>query len=193
MTMSDWIMLSMAGALGLGGLGALYLAWKRPGHALMLSAGWALLMGAVLVALVANGDRGVAQVSVVIMAGATALFAVPMFAGIAAPVPAARSRGRAPRRPMAGGHPVMAGLSGLCTFMITGPVAGIIALLASAGLFKLLRPADGSPATAGAIAIIAAVLLWAVISVLLLIEPRGWRRAVYAALALVAAALSAFI
>ena len=193
MAMSDLIMLTTAGAVGLGGLGALYLSWKRPGQALVLSAGWALLTGAVCLALVANGDRGVAQVSVMIMAGATALFMVPMFAGIAAPVPAVRQRGRAPRMPEADRRPLMAALSGLCTFMITGPVAGVIALLVSAGLFRLLRPAEGSPATAAVAAIIAAVLLWAVISVLLLIEPRARRRAVYAALALIAAAAAAFI
>ena len=85
------------------------------------------------------------------------------------------------------------GLSGIWTFLVAGPVAGAIAILASAVLFKLIRPEDGSPATAGVIAIIASVLIWAVLSVLLLIEPRAGRRSAYAGLALAATAAMASI
>ena len=192
MTAIDWSMMIGSGLMCLGGLALLYLSWKAPGRPGLLAAGWALLAGAIVLAFTANADRGVAQASVIAMAGATIFFCVPLLRGIAPPVGNGRPRARGEESGQRG-HPVLTGLSGVWTFLVAGPVAGAIAIFASAVLFKLIRPEDGSPATAGVIAIIASVLIWAVLSVLLLIEPRAGRRSAYAGLALAATAAMALI
>ncbi|WP_300395838.1 hypothetical protein [Henriciella sp.] len=191
MTAIDWVMMTVAGLSGLVGLALLYSCWKRPGQPTLLAGGWGLLTVSVLLAFFANGDRGIAQASVILMAGATAVFCIPLLRGIAPPVATRRTRQHTgtPKE----GHPIRKGLSCVWTFLVTGPLAGVIALLASAALFKLIRPTDGNPATAGVIAIIAAVLIWAMVSVLLLIEPRTGRRSAYAGLALAVTAAIAFI
>lgn len=179
MSTLDWILLTGAGLSGLAGLGLLYFSWKQPGRPVHLIAGWALLTVAIVTALFANGDRGIAQASVIVMAGATTLFAIPVFRGLAPPVALARARAE-PVGTVRASRPLRAGLSGLWAFTLTGPVAGGTALFSAAVLFELIRPTEGSPATAGVIAIIAAVFLWAVISVLLLIESRPFRRTLWA-------------
>ncbi len=192
MSTFEWSLMTGAGLSGLAGLGLLYLSWKQPGRPVQLVSGWALLTVAIVTAFFANGDRGVAQASVVVMAGATALFAIPVFRGLAPPIAAGRAR-NAPAGPEPVTRPWLAGLSGVWTFLLTGPVAGGIALFGAAVLFNLLRPAEGNPATAGVIAIIAAVFLWALVSVLLLIEPRPGRRTAWALGALVLTGLLAFL
>ncbi|WP_143435305.1 hypothetical protein [Henriciella aquimarina] len=192
MTAFDWSMMTASGLMCLAALALLFLSWKRPGNVKALTGGWALLAGALVLAFFANGDRGVAQASVIAMAGATAFFAMPVLKGLAPPVAGARRRTRNEAEAPAG-HPLRTGLLGVWTFLVAAPVAGVIAFLAAAGLFKLIRPAEGSAATAGTIAIIAAVLIWALVSVLLLIEPRAGRRSIYAGVALAATAAMAFI
>lgn len=188
----DWSLMIGAALSGLAGLGLLYLSWKTPGRPLLLAGGWALLTVCVVAASFANGDRGFAQASVVVMAAATAIFAIPVFRGLAPPVAEGRARVQpAPQKPLT--RPWVAGLSGIWTFLLTGPVAGGIALFAAAILFERIRPAEGNPATAGVIAIIAAVFLWALVSVLLLIEPRPVRRTVFALGGLVLTSLLAFL
>ena len=192
MTAADWSSMTGSGLMCLAGLALLFLSWKRPGRPTALTAGWALLAGGMVLAFLANADRGVAQASVIAMAGATMFFCVPLLRGIAPPVGNGRPRERGEESGKRG-HPVLTGLSGVWTFLVAGPVAGAIAIFASAVLFKLIRPEDGSPATAGVIAIIASVLIWAALSVLLLIEPRAGRRSAYAGLALAATAAMASI
>lgn len=172
-------------------VGLLYLSWKSPGRPALLLGGWAALVGAFVVAGAMNGDRGVAQISLVIMAAATTIFALPLLKGIVPPQTNGRQRRIEEVRPQT--HRWRTGLSGIWTFIVTGPIAGVIALLASAGFFKLIRPAEGSPATAGAFAIIFAVVVWAALSVVLLIEPRSGRRSIYAGACLAASAALAFI
>lgn len=191
MTAFDWILLTGAGFMGLVGLALLFLSWKRPGTPVLLGSGWTLIAASAVISLIANGDRGLAQLSVVIIAAATVFFGIQLAGGIASPVGANRQRSRGAEPSIQ--RPVTATLSGIWTFLITGPVAGAIALFASAVLFKLIRPADGSPATAGIIAIMSAVFVWAILSVLLLIEPRAGRRSAYAGAALVVTAAAAFI
>ena len=193
MTAFEWSLLASAGAPSLGGLYALYAAWREPGRPFHVLAGWGLLLAGLGAGLIANGDRGLAQVCVIAMAGACAFFAVPMMRGIAPPVSAQRVREGAADASAARRSPLLAALSGVWTFLLSGPVAGIIALLASAGLFKALRAASVSIATAGASAIIAAVMLWALVSTLLLIEPRAGRRSLYAGAGLVLGFAVAFI
>ncbi|MGB3626475.1 MAG: hypothetical protein WA989_11620 [Henriciella sp.] len=192
MSMFDLGLMTATSLMALGAVGLLYLCWKRTGRPGLLTVGWALLAMGCILAFLANGDRGVAQVTLVVMAGATMIFAIGLLRGLAPTIPAARERrdvmGARHRR-----HRLMTGFSSVWTFLITGPVAGGIALFASAGLFKLLRPEEGNPATAGAIAIIAAVLIWAALSVALLMEPRSGRRSIYAGVALIGALASAFI
>lgn len=192
MTPMDWSLMITAALSGLAGLGLLFRAWKQPGSRAVLAAGWLALAAACVLAFFGNGDRGVAQLSVIVMAGATAPFAVPLARGIAPPAGAGRARSRPPD-PATSRRWGLQILSGIWTFLLTGPVAGAIAMFAAACLFELMRPAQGSPATAGILAIIAAVLLWAVLSVLLLIEPRAGRRSAYAGLALAATAAIAFV
>ena len=192
MTTGDWVMMILASLMTLTGLGLLLLSWKRPGRPIVLLGGWALLAGALVIAFAANGDRGIAQATLLAMAGAVMIFAVPVARGIAPPVAAVRAR-QTTASPDGRRSPWFAGLAGLWTFLLAGPLAGVIALFASAGLFRLIRPAEGSPATAGAAAIIAAILIWAGLSVLLLIEPSRGRRTIYAVLALAASTAAAFI
>ena len=72
-------------------------------------------------------------------------------------------------------------------------MAGVIAMFGAAVYFRLAKPENASPATAGVTAIMLAVFGWAVISTLLLIEPRPLRRTVYAVVGLLATSIAAFI
>ena len=84
-------------------------------------------------------------------------------------------------------------LQNIWTFLVSGPIAGIAALLASAAMFRLLKPETGNPATVGVSAIILAILLWALFSVLMLMEARPIRRTIYAAGLCTVSALGAFL
>lgn len=192
MTPTDFNLWIVASLMALAAVGLLYLSWKQSGRPFLLTSGWALAALSCVLSFCANGDRGVAQIVSIAMAAAVAFFAVPLLKGIAPPVSSARQRNTQAASSNTSGAWVT-GLSGVWTFLITGPVAGAIALLASAGLFKLMRPGEGSPATAGAFAIVTAVLLWAALSVILLMEPRPGRRSIYAGVGLVAASAAAFI
>ncbi|MEQ9314412.1 MAG: hypothetical protein RLN72_01090 [Henriciella sp.] len=191
MTDLSWSLFIGASLLAVASVALLYSSWKTPGRPLFLLGGWAAMTAAIIAAGFANGDRGMAQLSIVIMAAATAIFVLPLMQGIVPP----RTAGRQRQDDVAtvSHRPWRAGLSGIWTFILSGPVAGGIALFASAGFFKLIRPADGSPATAGALAIIFAVVVWAAVSVALLIEPRSGRRSIYAGACLAVSAALAFI
>lgn len=193
MTPADWLMITGAAFASLICIALLYAAWKRPGRPIMLLVGWGALLAALVIAFFGNGDRGVSQIVVIAMIGATTVFALPLLKGIAPPVSLQRGRrqsgdGRTPSM-----NSIKTGLGAFWTFIVSGPLAGFIALFAAAGIFKIVRPDEGSPATAGVIAIISAVVLWALFSVLLLIEPRPGRRSAYAGAALAATAAWAFI
>ena len=185
----EWSLLTAAGVCGLAGFACLHGAWKRPGRPFSVLIGWGLLIAGLAAGLIANGDRGLAQVCVIIMAGAAVFFAIPMARGLAPPVATMRLR-EGPSPAQGAGHPL---LSGVWTFLLTGPVAGGIGLFAAAGLFKVMRILSVGIATAGALAIVLAVLVWAIVSVLLLIEPRAGRRSALAGTALAASAALAFI
>lgn len=191
MTFLEWSLMAASAVFALAGLCLLFLCWEWPGRPAVLVAAWALLIAAAIAAFISNGDRGVAQGVVIAMALVVGWFAVPLARGIAPPQARKRLRQGPAVQPVS--RPWKACLTGVWTFVLCGPLAGAIALLASAGLFKLIRPAEGSPATAGVVALIAAVLIWAVSSVLLLIEPRSGRRSLYAGGLLVASAAAAFI
>ena len=88
----EWTLFLLAAVAGLGGLYMLYAAWKRPGRPFHVLGGWGLLLVAVVAGCVANADRGLAQVSVIVMVAACIYFAVPMMRGVALPVADARQR-----------------------------------------------------------------------------------------------------
>lgn len=191
MTALDWSLMLAATLMSLGGLALLFLAWKQPGKPGALATGWLLLTGAVISGYLGNGDRGVAQICVIAMMFAFAWFTAPLLRGLTPPRGHARRQRPEPATAMK--HPVAAGLGGVWAFIICGPVAGAIALYGAAVLFKLLRPETGNPATAGIISIIAAVTGWAIVSTLLLIEPRPGRRSAYAGVALAAVMTAALV
>lgn len=191
MTAFEWSLMGASAIFVLAGFFLLFLCWKQPARPALLVSGWALLVAAVIAAFVSNGDRGVAQAAVIAVALAGGWFAVPLTRGITPP--RARQKLRQAQQVQAVRRPWRAGLSGVWTFLLCGPLAGGAALFASAGLFRILKPGEGSPATAGITSVIVAVLLWAVLSVLFLIEPRPSRRSAYAGTALLAAATAAFI
>ena len=193
MSTFEWSLFLLAAAAGLGGLYLLYTAWKRPGRPFHLAGGWGLLFAATVAGFAVNGDRGLAQVSVIVMVAACIYFALPMLRGVALPVAGVRQRAVVNEPPAMPSNRVLSGLAGVWTFLLTGPVAGGIALFSVAGLFKLMRAASVSVATAGASAIIASVVIWAVVSVLLLMEPRAGRRSAFAGGALVISLIAAFV
>ena len=86
MTSFGWSLFLLAAAAGLGGLYMLYAAWKRPGRPFHVLGGWGLLIAALAGGLIANGDRGLAQISVIVMVAACIYLAVPMMRGLALPV-----------------------------------------------------------------------------------------------------------
>ena len=193
MTSFGWSLFLLAAAAGLGGLFMLYAAWKRPGRPFHVLGGWGLLIAALAGGLIANGDRGLAQISVIVMVAACVYLAVPMMRGLALPVADVRARAGGGEPTALASNPVLSGLAGVWTFLLTGPVAGGIALFGAAGLFKLLRVVSVGTATAGAIAIIASVVIWAVVSVLLLMEPRAGRRSAFAGSLLAFSLIAAFL
>lgn len=191
MTLTDWTLFILAAAGSLGGLAALYLAWKRRNQPGLILFGWLLFLVAAGLGVIANGDRGLAQISVIAMCAVSACLLAPALKGITSihlPVRKPRSTDAStdkslPRRIA----------SGFWTFALSGPVAGLIAIFGSAALFRVIKPEAGSPATAGISVIILSVLLWAVISTLLLIEPKTGRRSGYAIGGLILSAGLAFI
>ncbi|QYJ01147.1 hypothetical protein KUV46_01840 [Thalassovita mediterranea] len=193
MTSFGWSLFLLAAAAGLGGLYMLYAAWKRPGRPFHVLGGWGLLIAALAGGLIANGDRGLAQVSCIVMVAACVYLAVPMMRGLALPVADVRARAGGSEPAVLASNPVLSGLAGIWTFLLTGPVAGGIALFGAAGLFKLLRVLSVGTATAGAIAIITSVVIWAVVSVLLLMEPRAGRRSAFAGSLLALSLIAAFL
>ena len=181
----------IATASSLVGLASLYLAWKtrqRPGLILI---GWACLTASAILFTFANGDRGLAQGGVILMSLACLLILAPLLKGVDgmhAYVRKARSE-TSEEAPLT----AMQVLQNIWTFLVSGPIAGIAALLASAAMFRLLKPETGNPATVGVSAIILAILLWALFSVLMLMEARPIRRTIYAAGLCTVSALGAFL
>ena len=192
MSMFEWSLFLLAAAAGLGGLCLLYTAWKRPGRPFHIAGGWGLLAAALVSGFVANGDRGLAQISVIVMVTACIYLAIPIMRGVALPVAGVRQRAGVGETPVLSSNRALSGLAGVWTFLLTGPIAGGIALFSAAGLFKLMRAASVSVATAGATTIITSVVIWAVVSVLLLMVPRAGRRSAYAGGALVVSLIAAF-
>ena len=190
-TVTDWTFFIVATASSFGGLAVLHIAWKRRNRPGLILSGWLLLLIAASLATLANGDRGMAQISVIAMCAVSVCLLAPALKGITSvhlPIRKSRSAGSTAENPLS-----RTIVSGLWTFTLSGPVAGLIAVFSSAALFRITRPEIGSPATAGISAIILSVLFWAVISTLLLIEPKTGRRSGYAVGGLILSAGLAFI
>ncbi|MAI90512.1 hypothetical protein [Ponticaulis sp.] len=174
------------------GLFLLFTAWKNRNSPISLSGGWALLLLAMVLSFIANSDRGVAQVSVIAMMLVSVFFIYIMTAGLPS-LDFEKSRRKVevePENPAATGLKV---LGSLWTFIVTGPLAGMIALFAGATVFRFIMPEDGNPITAGVICIILSATLWAVLSTFLLIEKSPIRRTLYAVGAVIVTGATAFI
>ena len=186
MTGSDWIISIIAVASSLCGLASLYFAWKVRGRPDLILIGWGLQAISAVLFILANGDRGFAQGVVIAMSVVTALLCIPLLSGMRDLHDGdVKVRNRAPEASESG---VLSILGNIWTFLVAGPIAGLIALFSGAALFRVMKPADGNPATAAISVIILTVLLWALVSVLLLMESRPLRRTI---LALGATALTA--
>ncbi|MAT36041.1 MAG: hypothetical protein CMK06_13040 [Ponticaulis sp.] len=192
MTVSHWLIFCLSLAAGAAGLSLLYATWKIRAGGYRLLLGWACLLLGCVFATLANGDRGLAQYTVGVMLILSVFFTVAVARGMPRLDFAKRRRKEAvvpepsPTRPGSV-------LSSICTFFLSGPLAGLIAAFASAALFKLIRPETGNPATAGIIAILSTVILWGLISTLLLIEWRLSRRAIYTVAGIAISGAAAFI
>ena len=192
MTGTEWF-LFLAGLVAFAaGLALLYTCWKNRNAPKGLIAGWALIFAACVLTGFGNTDRGIAQGIVVLMLLAGAFFALPLFKGLTAPVPTSeRKAANQPETTIFARLKIIGG--SVWTFILSGPVAGVIAMFGAAVYFRLAKPESASPATAGVTAIMLAVFGWAVISTLLLIEPRPLRRTLYAVAGLLATGVAAFI
>ena len=179
-------------ASSLCGLACLYLAWKSAPKPMMIILGWLALVASGILMFIANGDRGTAQGLTIWMMVVSVMLCLPLLRGMRNIHDDTRRKVRtATERPEGNGF--IQALNNVWTFLLTGPVAGVIAIFFSAALFRVIRPAEGNPATAAVSTIIMAVFLWAVVSVLLLIEPRPIRRTLYAGVSVLTATALAFI
>ncbi|MAP95181.1 MAG: hypothetical protein CMK07_09555 [Ponticaulis sp.] len=188
----NWMIFTASLTASAVGLVLLYLAWKRRSGGWLISAGWLALLVSAVTAVLANGDRGFAQIAVVAMLVISLALGARMVSGTPVLDFAKLRRSRSEQTQQT---PITAltVLRDIWTFIITGPIAGLIALFGSAALFRVLRPAEGSPATAGVSVIIAAVVLWGLFSTLLLIESRPVRRSLYALAGMALTGAAAFI
>lgn len=174
------------------GLFLLFYAWKHRSQPVALGAGWALIAAALIAAFIANADRGVAQIIVIAMCLTGVFFAASLLSGLPR-VDYAVGRNRKADTSPAPSSPVRKNLARVWTFILTGPVAGIIALFAAATMFRVINRTPDQIATHGVLAIITAVVLWGVISVLLLMETRLMRRTLFAVSGAAIFAITAWI
>ena len=174
------------------GLFLLFYAWKHRSQPVALGAGWALIAASLIAAFIANADRGVAQIIVIAMCLTGVFLAASLRSGLPRADYAAGRNRKADTSP-APSSPVRKNLARVWTFILTGPVAGIIALFAAATMFCVIHRTPDQVATHGVLAIITAVVLWGVISVLLLMETRPMRRTLFAVSGAAIFAITAWI
>ena len=174
------------------GLFLLFYAWKHRSQPVALGAGWALIAAALIAAFIANADRGVAQIIVIATCLTGVFFAASLLSGLPRADYAVGRNRKADTSP-APSSPVRKNLARVWTFILTGPVAGINALFAAATMFRVINRTPDQIATHGVLAIITAVVLWGVISVLLLMETRLMRRTLLAVSGAAIFAITAWI
>ena len=174
------------------GLFLLFYAWKHRSQPVALGAGWALIAAALIAAFIANADRGVAQIIVIAMCLTGVFFAANLLSGLP-PADYVVERNRKADTSPAPSSPVRKNLARVWTFILTGPVAGIIALFAAATMFRVINRTPDQIATHGVLAIITAVVLWGVISMLLLMEAKLMRRTLFAVSGAAIFAITAWI
>ncbi|WP_031555039.1 hypothetical protein [Parvularcula oceani] len=159
-----------------GGLAALRRAWRQRGEGggALVAGGWAALLAALILCAGGYADRGVAFG--IVLAMAAALFFV--FGAALRPLaPAPRRTLRAAKTAMPESREAgwRSRLAGIWTFVLLGPLAGLVSALLGSLAFRLAQPVL-APANAAVIAFFLAPLAWAVLAALLLMEPRRWRR-----------------
>lgn len=193
MSPTDYIFAMIAALAGFAGLAMLYSVWRKPGRPVMLAVGWVLVLSTLVVWFAVNMDRGVAQIaSVLMLIVATAITWPGLLGtnGMHAPVrsrePAMQNQHTALQRAGAIG-------SGVWTFLLAGPIAGIISMYAGAAVLRVIVPETGNPANAAISAFLLSLVLWALLSALFLMEARKLRRTLYALGACVVVLTAAFI
>ncbi len=193
MSTLDWTLAALAVVSSLGGLTLLFFAWQKRQSPALILGGWAFLLVATALATIANGDRGTAQIIVVMMCVVTALLLFPLLRGATGMHSGTKARTRTNATASRERVSAKGLLGNIWTAILAGPVAGLIAIFASAGLFRVIRPEEGNPATSGIIAIILSVFLWALFSVLMLIESSVLQRTLYAVVGTVLTATLSFV
>ena len=180
MTVTGLLLAVLATLFGLAGLALLFMVWRKPDRPVLLASGWALLAVSLGLWFVANHDRGVAQVASALMLLAAAAITLPGFLGTNGLHSPMRQK-PVPHSTQVSALGRVGGVaSGVWTFLVAGPIAGIIAFYTAGGLLRLTIPETGSPATAVVYAFMVALVLWALLSTLLLMEKRPLRRSAYA-------------
>jgi hypothetical protein len=179
MTLTDYALAILSACGGLAGLVLLFAVWRKPGRPLLLGLGWALVTASLVIWFLVNLDRGVAQVSSLLMLLVAFAITWPGLKGVNGLQAPVRVRKVALARPSASQLAVRIG-SGVWTFLLAGPIAGAIALYAGGALLRATAPDTGNPANAAVSAYIISLFLWALISTLLLMEKHSLRRTLYA-------------
>ncbi|RAN34524.1 hypothetical protein [Hyphomonas pacifica] len=170
----------LATLLGLVGLALLFKVWRKPGKPVLLASGWALLVVSLVLWFMANHDRGVAQVASLLMVLVAGAITLPGFLGTNGLQSPVRKRPAPVLAPVSALGRAQTIASGIWTFLIAGPIAGLIAFYTAGGLLRLTIPETGNPATSVVSAFMLALVSWALLSTLLLMEKRLFRRSTYA-------------
>lgn len=155
--------------LGFGGIFLLWSAWKRRGATKLAWIGWLLIVSALFVWAVAGGhDRGVALGAIVISLQALAFIGFGML-----------SDGRSKTKPVKQVTQQITEktawtvyLSRIATTCLVLPIAGGISFLTALGLHELLGMVKVEAANAFAISVYMFPVIWASLSVFLLISQR---------------------
>ena len=192
---TDYIFATLAALGGLLGLALLYSVWRKPGRPVMLVVGWALVLSSLLVWFMVNMDRGVAQIASILMLVVAGLITWPGLLGtngMHAPIRIRTIENTPPQAASIVQKATAVG-SGIWTFLLAGPVAGVISFYAGGALLRVTVPETGNPANAAVGAFLFSLVAWALLSTLLLMEQRKLRRTLYALGACAVALAAAFI
>ncbi|PCI53265.1 MAG: hypothetical protein COB36_12550 [Alphaproteobacteria bacterium] len=158
-------------ALDFAGLCLLWRAWKNRGGVKAVWLGWVLLCAALIVWAMAGGkDRGVALGLILVSLQAPAI--IGFFAW--------RDKGNAPRAKQKKTKQAVTQektkwtvyMSRIGTALLVGPVAGIIAFVVGLGVHEVLAMVNVQEANALAVTFFGFPIVWASISVFMLISQR---------------------
>lgn len=157
--------------LSFAGLYLLWLAWKKRGNAKLSWLGWGLLVCALIWwAMIAGNDRGVAISLIVIPLQALGIIGVRVWQGRGQV-----SKNKARKKPLQTNTPNTAWptyLARTWVAALVGPIAGLVAFVFSLGVHEILLTTHAHPANAFTTAVYTFPIVWAGLSVFLLISKR---------------------